>query len=893
LDRLLAPASVAVIGASDSPQSVGFAVLRNMLAAGFRGGLYPVNPKRDTVQGQRAWPSLAELPEVPQLAVICTPAFTVPTLIQQCGELGILGVVIISAGFREAGEDGRALEDQVLRIACTFPGMRILGPNCLGVIVPSLGLNASFAVGSPPPGRVAFVSQSGALGTSILDWAASRGLGLSHFVSVGNMSDVHFADLIDYFGQDDRVSALLLYIESIREARQFVSAARAFTNRKPIIAYKAGRFAASAAAAVSHTGALMGADDVHDAAFRRCGIERVYSIDELFDCAELLARVQPPKQGRLAIITNAGGPGVMATDALLAAEGQLAELSAETMEKLDAALPPCWSHGNPVDVLGDATPPRYADALGIALKDEGVNAALVILTPQAMTDPVETARAVAKAAARTDKPVLCAWLGGDSVRASRSILAEAGLPTYSTPERAIGGLMHLIDHARNIETLYETPLPAPPDMLFNPQRGRAVTEPLLAEPDNLLSEVDAKALLEAYGIPVAKTLPAADPDAAVARAQEIGYPVALKVLSEDITHKSDSGGVVLNLANEERVRRAFDQIMTDCRAAVPGAQIDGVTVQPMIRMPDAAELILGCTKDPVFGSVVLLGMGGTATEVLRDRVLALPPITEALASQMIRNLKSFPLLDGYRGQPRVDLKALADAVVRFSYLVADSPNLNECDINPLLVSPDGVMALDARATTDQSHPKPDARFSHLAIRPYPSHLQVCVQLDDGTPIDIRPIKPSDEAQWLAMLDRSSDDTIADRYFSTIRFSHETAVRYCFNDYDREIGLAALTMDDEPQMIGICRLVTDPAGRRATFTVFVEDRYQDKAVDAALTRYGITVARQRELEELTLRTRPGNERLLDVLREQGFHVTRPDGGEVAVAELQLTAESVGT
>jgi acetyltransferase len=863
-----------------------------MLAAGFHGPVYPVNPKREVVQEKRAWPSLETLPEVPALAVICTPAKSVPGLIQQCGELGILGVIIISAGFREAGEEGKLLETKVLEIAAGYPGMRILGPNCLGVIVPGLGLNASFAVGSPPPGRVAFVSQSGALGTSILDWAASRGLGLSHFVSVGNMSDVHFADLIDYFGQDDRVSALLLYIESIREARQFVSAARAFTNHKPIIAYKAGRFAASAAAAVSHTGALMGADDVHDAAFRRCGIERVYSIDELFDCAELLARVQAPKKGRLGIITNAGGPGVMATDALLAAEGELAELSQATIDKLDAVLPPCWSHANPVDVLGDATPPRYADALQITLADEGVNAVLVILTPQAMTDPIETARAVARAAKQTDKPVLCAWLGGDTVRPSRAILAEAGLPTYSTPERAIGGLMHLIDHARDIQTLYETPLPAPPEMLYNPERGRSVTAPLLAEPNALLSEVDAKQLLDAYGIPVAKTLPAADPDAAVQRAGEIGYPVALKVLSDDITHKSDSGGVRLGLIDEAAVRRAFDQIMADCRSHHPEAEIDGVTVQPMIRMADAAELILGCTKDPVFGSVVLLGMGGTATEILRDRVLALPPITEALASRMIRNLKSFPLLNGYRGKPRVDLEALADTVIRFSYLVADSPNLNECDINPLLVSPTGVVALDARATTDASDPTPDARFSHLAIRPYPSHLQVCVELPDGTPLEIRPIKPSDEKQWLDMLDRSSDETIQDRYFSTIRFTHDTAVRYCFNDYDRELGLVAITMDREsPEMIGICRLVTDPAHQTATFSVFVEDGWQGRGVHKALTRFGIDVARQYELRKLTLRTRPSNARLLDILSGQGFAVSTEQEGSVAVAELNLAKAGV--
>jgi acetyltransferase len=876
LDPILAPQRVAVVGASDTPGSVGQAVFANMLAAGFHGEVHPINFKRDTIQGQPAFRTLSDLPERPDLVVICTPSQTVPPIIEQAGELGVRGVVVISAGFREAGEDGKALEQQVLDIARRFPGMRIIGPNCLGVITPGLGLNASFAATTPHSGRVAFISQSGALGTSVLDWAARKDIGLSHFVSVGNMIDVGFGDLIDYFGADDSVSAVLLYIESLTDARRFMSAARAFTRTKPIIAYKAGRFARSAAAAMSHTGALMGADDVHDAAFRRCGIERVYSIDDLFDCAELLARQRAPKRGRLGIVTNAGGPGVMASDALLAEDGELADLSPATVEKLNDVLPPFWSHGNPVDVLGDAPPKRYADALAPVLADDGVDAVLVILTPQAMTDPTETAKQVAAAVKDAKKPVLTAWLGGVSVAEGRQVLSDAGLPTYPSPERAIRGLMHLVDHAKNIETLYETPLPSPPDVVFNRDRGGRFAQSILSKPDHTLSEIEAKQLLDAYGIPTTRAVRAPTAEEAARQAGQIGYPVVLKLLSPDITHKTDVGGVKLNLKDESAVKTAFEQIQQSARAAHPTATIEGVSVQPMANIKGTVELILGMNRDPIFGNVVLLGAGGVTAEIMKDKVLGLPPLTEALVRNMLARLRTFPLLTGYRGRPAVDLDKLVETIIRFSFLVADAPNLKEFDINPLLIGPEGALALDARGLTGTDAARPDARYSHLAIRPYPAELQDRVTLADGTAVELRPIKPSDESAWRAMLARSSEATIRARFFTAISdFSHDVAARYVFTDYDRELAIAAFVGG---QMHGVCRQISDPAGDSAEIALFIEDAWQGRRLGSALLDYGIMVARERGTKSLVAETLPDNTRMIQAFKEHGFatQIDRDEG-----------------
>ena len=634
------------------------------------------------MQGIQAYKDIPSLPNVPDLAVICTPAPTVAGLIRALGEAGTRGVVIISAGFREIGESGRKLEQEVIQEQRKFDGMRILGPNCLGLIVPGIHLNASFAAASPEPGHIGFISQSGALCTSVLDWAIDEGIGFSYFVSVGNMLDVSMGDLIDYFGSATETRSIILYIESITEAREFLSAARAFARTKPIVAYKAGRFAQSAQAAASHTGAMAGVDAVYEAAFQRAGIERIFDIDDMFDCAELLARQHVPKGDRLAIITNAGGPGVMTTDALIAHDGELAALSEQTMAQLNEFLPPYWSHGNPVDVLGDAPPERFAKAVDVVVKDKNVDAVLVILTPQAMTDPTATARAVGQVALQSNKPVLAAWMGSRVVSEGISVLNGLGIPTYTTPVKAVRAFMHLVSYARNLETLYETPREMPLEFSLDRQRLRSLFNTFLTEGNEILSENVSKAFLEAYEIPVTKPQAARSADEAAEVANRLGYPVVLKIHSPQITHKTEVGGVVLNLPNEEAVRDTYTKMTERAKQKRPDAEIQGVTVQKMVTYPNSFELILGTKKDPVFGPVIMVGMGGVAAEVFKDRALGMPPLNETLTRRMLESLKSWPLLRGYRGKPGANIDRLIEIIMRFSYLVADYPEIKELDINP-------------------------------------------------------------------------------------------------------------------------------------------------------------------------------------------------------------------
>ncbi|HEB60492.1 MAG TPA: GNAT family N-acetyltransferase, partial [Phycisphaeraceae bacterium] len=582
LDKIFHPKRVAIVGASERRDSVGFTVLRNMITAGYEGVVYPVNPKREAIHGIQAYPNVSSLPKVPDLAVICLPAKVVPGIIEECGKVGVMGILIISAGFREAGEEGKALEQQIRDIQHRYPGMRIVGPNCLGIIVPSIGMNASFAATTPKSGNVAFLSQSGALCTSVLDWAIQEGIGFSNFVSLGNALDVGAGDLIDYFGQDPVTSSVIMYVESITDARQFMSASRAFARVKPIVAYKAGQFAESAKAAASHTGAMAAADDVFDAAMKRAGIVRVFDVDDMFECAELLAKGRTPSGPNLAIITNAGGPGVMATDALMARHGQLAQLSPETIEKLNEALPPFWSHNNPVDVLGDAAEDRYAEAARIVLEDHGVDAALIILTPQAMTKPTETARAVADLARTTNKPILAAWMGAAMVEKGVQILNEARIPTYGSPERAVNAFMYLVSYGRLITTLYDTPREVPVTFSLDRQKLKTLFDTILLSSSETLSESFSKAMLEAYEIPTTRAIVARTADDAVNAARDMGHPVVLKILSPQITHKTDVGGVILNLRDDEDVRAAFDKIVSSAREKRPDATIEGVTVQKMI-----------------------------------------------------------------------------------------------------------------------------------------------------------------------------------------------------------------------------------------------------------------------------------------------------------------------
>jgi len=855
--------------------------MRNLVDGGFEGVVYPVNPRREAVGGVQAYPSLAETPAPADLAVVCTPAAAVPGVVRECGEAGVPAAAILSAGFREAGAEGAELERAVGAEAARFDQLRLMGPNCLGLIVPRLGLNASFSATTPADGRVAFVTQSGALATSVIDWAAAEGIGFSHVVSLGNMLDVDLGDLIDYIGQDERTRSLVLYVESVTDARKFMSAARAFALRRPIVAYKGGRFPASAQAAVSHTGAIAGEDAVYDAAFERAGIVRVGRIADVFATAELLARHHTRTGTRLAIVTNAGGPGVIATDALLARGGVLAELSAECRARLADLLPASASAANPVDVLGDADPARFRDTVAAVLEDPEVDAALVILTPQAMTDPTGAAKAVAEAARGAPKPLLAAWMGGPSVEAGSAALSAAGVATYEYPEQAVDAFMHLVAYSRNLATLYETPRAIPVSFELDRTRLRGLMGAVLGEAAEVLSETAAKTLLEAYEIEVTKPVAAASPDDAAAIAEELGYPVVLKLRSPDISHKTDVGGVVTGISTAAEVEAAYLRMIDTVAERAPDARIQGATVQPMAETP-GYELLLGARRDPTFGAVIALGAGGIAAELQADMALGLPPLNERLARRMLESLRIWPLLAGYRGRPAVDLDRLLETIIRFSYLVADYPEVSEIEINPLLAGVEGTIALDARAVVDQRlvgrRPRP---FSHLAIRPYPEEYTTEVVTAGGLEVLLRPIKPEDEPSWHEMLDACSLDSIRQRFQALVKHTHEMATRYCFIDYDRELAIVAEVADaGERKLAGVGRLVADPDHRQAEYAVLVADPWQGRGLSDTLTEHCLAVAREWGVRSVYAETTPENLRMIAVLESHGFEVTsRPDEGLV--------------
>jgi acetyltransferase len=885
LDRIFSPRSIAVIGASPRVGSVGNTVLVNLISGGFSHPIHAVNPKHASIEGVPCVGSIGQLPGDVDLAVICTPAASVPGIVKECGEAGVRGLVILSAGFKESSPAGAGLERQIADIAGGFPGMRIIGPNCLGVLSPANRLNASFASDFPAQGNVAFISQSGALCTAVLDWAMSEGIGFSQFVSVGNMIDVGIADLIDYFATDGRTDAIILYLESVTNPRAFVSASRAFTRTKPIFAYKAGRFEASAKAAASHTGALAGVDSVYEAAFRRAGIVRVFEVEDLFDCAEFLALHAVPRGDHLAIVTNAGGPGVMATDSLLSLGGQLAELSAETIDGLSGCLPAAWSKHNPVDVLGDATPSRFGDAVGITLADSNVDGLLVILSPQAMTEPTAAARAVIEASRRSRTPLLATWMGGQKVRPGIEAFQAAGIPTYATPEQATRVFMHCVNYRRNREADYETPHHRPVPFTLSHAEQRQRWERLIPTDRDWLTEAESKCLLADYEIPVSPTEIAQTADAAVNAATQIGFPVVLKVHSGQITHKSDIGGVELNLRNADDVADAFGRIELAVRTLRPEADFGGVTVQPMLANPDGRELILGAKRDPVFGPVLLVGAGGITAELYRDRALELPPLDEKLASRMLQSLRCWPLLRGYRGRPGVDLDRLVDVMLRLSTLLVDCPEIAELDINPLWVTPDQAIALDARVLVNRAPDEPASRnFSHLAIRPYPDEYVRRERLGDGTEVTLRPIRPADEPLWREMMETCSPATMQSRYRGLFKPSiHEIAARYCCFDYDREMGLAAeITEDGRKKFIGVGRLISDSAHESAEFAVIVGDRWQGQGIGSLLMDDCLAISRQWGIRSLIAEVAPANQRMLRMFEGRGFTLDRTVSSDVVIA-----------
>jgi acetyltransferase len=883
LNPLFRPETVALIGASATPGSVGSILIRNLTENPFNGVVYPINPRRRAVHGIHCYPSIAEAPEPIDLAVIATPAATVPGLVQECIDHNVKGAIIISAGFSELGEEGRGLERQILDIA--RGKMRIIGPNCLGVIHPPFGFNASFAATMPREGHIALLSQSGAICTSILDWAREKNIGFSAFVSVGSMIDVQFGDLIDYFGEDPRTQSIIIYMESIGDVRKFLSAARAVARTKPIVVVKSGRHEAGARAAASHTGAMAGADAVFDAAFRRAGVLRVTTISDLFNMAEILATQPPPAGPALAIITNAGGPGVMATDALMLGGGQLAELSADTRKALDEVLPPFWSHSNPIDILGDATPERYRKAVEICARDPGIQGLLVLLTPQAMTNPTETARQLLPFARLKGKPILASWMGGADVREGRGILNMANFPTFASPEAAIEAFLHMVEYQRNQALLYETPEAMPADWSPNATHVRQVIDAARRESRLLLTESEAKEVLAAYGVPITQTIACQTANDAVAAARQIGFPVVLKLLSSTITHKSDVGGVQLDLADEKAVRQAFETIQSELTRRDQLKAFDGVTVQPMIRLK-GHELIIGSSVDRQFGPVILFGAGGVLVEVFHDRALALPPLNRTLARRLIERTRIYQALQGVRGMRPVNLEELESLLVRFSQLVTDFPEIAEIDINPLLAGPERIVALDARVLLTRPDLPEDQR--KLAIMPYPNQYVSQFLLKNGTELLVRPIRPEDEPLIVEFHAGHSENTLRMRFFGLVRvLSRESLIRLCHLDYDRELALVAIHQENgRPQIAGVSRYYLRPDMGSAEFAVVIGDNWQRRGLGAHLMERLIAIARERGVKQLVGQILAENGPMLRLMERLGFRVEPTRDITVVHATLDL-------
>ena len=888
LDAIFHPRSIAVIGATEKEGSVGRTILWNLLSSPFGGTVYPVNPTRPAILGVKAYPSISAIGEPVDLAVIVTPAKSAPGLVEECGQAGITGVIIISAGFKEVGPEGVELERQVLEKAREYR-IRVVGPNCLGVMNPVGRMNATFAAGIANPGRVGFISQSGALLTAILDWAAHEDVGFSSIISLGSMLDVGWGDAIDYLGDDPNTDSIVIYMETIGDARAFLSAAREVALTKPIIVIKPGRTAQAAKAAASHTGSLTGSDDVLDAAFRRAGVLRVEKISELFQISEILAKQPRPKGRRLSIVTNAGGPGVLATDALIGGGGELSDITDATMKSLNAVLPAVWSHNNPIDIIGDAPPERYAKALEIAAADPETDGLLVVLTPQAMTDPTATARALVKHAHIEGKPVLASWMGGADVAEGARILREAGIPTFAYPDTACQLFNHLWRYAENLRSLYETPrLPIAPDRgEFREEADRIIVD-VAAEGRTLLTEYESKKVLAAYGIPITDTEIATTPDEAVKAAAQIGYPVVAKLLSRTVTHKTDVGGVALNLRNSDAVREAFDRIQASVAERVGAEHFEGVTIQPMINW-SGYELIVGSSPDPQFGPVLLFGMGGQLVEVFKDRALALPPLNTNLACKLIHETKISEALKGVRGRKPIDEDALAALLVRFSELVAEQPRIAEIDINPLLASPERVIALDARVVL---HPASlsDADLPRLAIRPYPHEYERQATTDDGAVITIRPIRPEDEPAMATFHARLSQRTVRARYGKdrplSERTAHERLARICFVDYDRQFALVAEApvLGGTTEIAGVARLSRIHASNDRLLTLTVADAWQRQGIGAQLVRSAVRVSQGEGVERVIAELAPDNAGMREILADEGFAFD--DRGEELVATLTL-------
>ena len=889
LDKLFKPGSVAVIGASNRPYAVGTVVMRNLLEGGFLGPIMPVNPGRNAVAGVLAYPNVASLPITPEMAIICTPPATIPSLIEELGRKGTHAVICLTAGLGGVIDEasGRKIIDLVYEKTRALD-IRILGPNCVGALVPGIRLNASFAHVPAKPGKIAFVSQSGALCTAVLDWAREHDVGFSHFLSLGDKIDVDFGDVIDYLGTDPGTRAILLYIESIRNGRKFISAARAASRNKPIIVIKSGRAAEGAKAAASHTGALAGMDEVYDTVIRRAGMLRVCNIGELFAAVETLARAKPLTGDALAIMTNGGGIGVMAVDDLIQDGGRLATLSDQTLSALDAVLPVNWSGANPVDIIGDAPGERYAAAADILVNAPGVDALLAMHAPVATASTTDAAQAIIDAAKRAKCNVLTSWVGGEAVAPARRMFTQAGIPTYETPSHAVGAFMHMVNYRRNMEMLMETPPSAPEEFAPDTEKAKAIVEKVLARDNGMMTEPEAKAVLVAYGIPTVETHVAEDPKSAARYATEIGYPVVVKILSEDISHKSDVGGVALNLKTPEAVTQAAENMLALIAEKRPGAKVQGFSVQAMARRPGAHELIVGVFSDVIFGPVILFGQGGTEVEVVKDSAMALPPLNMNLAREMISRTRISRLLAGYRNRQAVDMDKLCLTLLKVSQMVIDLPEILELDINPLWSDENGVLALDARIKVAPN----ENGARQLAIRPYPQQLEEQFESAGGYRMLLRPIRPEDEPRHHEFISRLTPEDIRFRFFGLVKsLPHSEMAKLTQIDYDREMAFIATGMDKKfrHQTLGVVRTVTDANNHTAEFAVVVRSDLKGEGMGRKLLSKMIEYCKARGTRVMKGEVLSINHRMLNLASALGFSITPLENEEgIKRVSLDLTA-----
>ena len=888
LQPLLAPRSVALVGASERPGSLGSLVWRNLAAGGVHGALLAVNPKHRTVFGEKAYPSLRDLPAPVELAVVATPARTVLRVLEDAGAAGVGAAVVLTSGFGETGEAGRALQADLLAIA-RKGHVRVLGPNCLGLMRTDAGLNATFARTPARPGRLAIVSQSGAVCTAILDWAYHALVGFSSVVSLGAAVDVDFGEVLDFLVADQATDAILMYIEGVHDARRFMSALRAAARVKPVVALKVGRYASGSRAASSHTGALVGSDAVYAAALRRGGSVRVKTYTQLFAAARILSAGRPAPGERLAILTNGGGPGVMAADSAAENGVPLAQLSPQTVEALNRLLPKQWSRGNPIDLIGDAPAERFGDASAVVLADPGVDALLAMYSPVAVTDPGAAARAVGEAARGSSKPVLGAWLGDIGATESRDLLGSHGIPNFYTPENAVEAFAVVCAYRRNRAQLMEVPAAlGDPDETPAPDLAAAlrIREAALAQRRTLLGEHESKALLQAFGLPVPASSVARDREAAVAAARAIGFPVVIKIHSPDITHKSDVGGVRLGLQNPEMVASAFDDMLRHVRALRPGARIEGVTVQPMLRHPHAREVLVGVSSDAVFGPVISFGAGGVAVEAVRDTAVALPPLNAALARELMGRTRVYRLLEAYRDVPAADLKALCRVIEAVSRMAAELPWIREMDLNPVIAHPGGAVIADARVELDPARaPRADPHYRHMAIHPYPVELEHEVALRDGRRVRVRPIRPEDAERERRFFDSLSQRSRYQRFMQYLReLPPAMLARFTQIDYDRELALVAL---HQGEFIAVGRYVPNPDGRSAEFALVVGDAWQGKGLGRLLLERLVAAARDAGYEALYGHILEANRDMLDLARRLGFVEHSRSGDAVTVKRSLLT------